>query len=456
MYRNKDREGRGTRMRVTRGFLSACFILLAGTAYGQYDAPPSYYTSATGTGLTLKSQLHDIIDAHTNIGYDGVTTAIKTVDEDPVNTTNVLLIYNRASVSKNSFPNSWNREHQWPRSLGVGDTGVDYSDCFNLRPCDPSLNSSRSNSPYGIGSGFFNPGSADQGDCARSCFYMAVRYDGSDSSTGDLELRDISSAGQLQANEMGDLSWLLLWHYIDTPDTFEQRRNHLIYTNYQYNRNPFVDHPEWVWTIFSNDHTNDSKLYVGSTAPADGAGTITVDFGTLQLGSNLPAPVSVTLNRAGGDPTYYEVSATGVATADRIGRNNGFADTLSTQTIEVSLAAGTTDSFGYKTGTIIIDNLDPTNEGTGTGNLDGNDIINVTVRVGGFADSDFDGDVDQEDFGRFQACLTGHLDPYGIYNPSECSLFDWDHQDDVDQDDFDHFLLCMSGPDVPYDPNCAN
>jgi endonuclease I len=423
--------------------------------FGQYEPPTDYYDSATGTAAVLKNQLHDIIDNHADIGYSGVTNAIEELDEDPAQPANILLIYNRDSVSPGGFPSVWNREHQWPRSRGIGDSGIDFSDCFNLRPCDSDINSTRSNKPYGSAGGFWNPGSDDQGDCARSMFYMAVRYDGSDYATTDLDLRDVVSESQLQANEMGDLSSLLFWHYIDPPDTFEKRRNHLIYSNYQFNRNPFIDHPEWVWTIFSNDHANDSKLYVGDTIPGDGVSSINIDLGTLQLGASPPDPVPVTLYRNGSDPTYYNVTASGVADTAHLG-NNGFPNTIDTQTIEIGLTAEATDSFGVKTGTVVIDNLDPSNEGTGTGSLDGNDVITISVRVAGFADSDFDGDVDMQDFGEFQACLTGDKDHYGIYDPARCSLFDWDHDEDVDQEDYSHFQNCLSGPDIPYDQSCAN
>jgi hypothetical protein len=72
-----------------------------------------------------------------------------------------------------------------------------------------------------------------------------------------------------------------------------------------------------------------------------------------------------------------------------------------------------------------------------------------------FADDDRDGDVDQDDYGRFQACHTGQgpvtLDP-------GCACFDRDSDGagdgDVDQDDWGAFEACASGPDVPVDPTC--
>lgn len=45
---------------------------------------------------------------------------------------------------------------------------------------------------------------------------------------------------------MGILSDLLSWHKMDPVDEYEIHRNNLIDINYQHNRNPFIDYPEWV------------------------------------------------------------------------------------------------------------------------------------------------------------------------------------------------------------------
>jgi hypothetical protein len=68
-------------------------------------------------------------------------------------------------------------------------------------------------------------------------------------------------------------------------------------------------------------------------------------------------------------------------------------------------------------------------------------------------DFDRDGDVDQEDFGRFQACLTGPAVP--VVDP-ECLGANFDGDVDVDQVDFVIFQGCVSGANVPVDPNCSN
>lgn len=68
------------------------------------------------------------------------------------------------------------------------------------------------------------------------------------------------------------------------------------------------------------------------------------------------------------------------------------------------------------------------------------------------ADFDRDGDVDQVDFGVFQACLSGSGFPQT--NPA-CIEARLDGDEDVDQDDFGLFQGCMSGAHVPADPKCA-
>jgi endonuclease I len=46
------------------------------------------------------------------------------------------------------------------------------------------------------------------------------------------------------------MSTLKDWHEEDPVDDFERHRNEVIYTDYQSNRNPFIDHPEYVEQIW--------------------------------------------------------------------------------------------------------------------------------------------------------------------------------------------------------------
>jgi endonuclease I len=140
-----------------------CFIailgLLAGqAAYAQPYAPPvGYYAAAEGlSGPALKAALHSIIRNHTVIPYTAYWTdtwdALKVLDQDPLNPANVRLIYSNGSVpawdtdgdgNSSTSADSWQREHLWPRSSGIGNTGADTSDLFNLRPIRISVNASR-------------------------------------------------------------------------------------------------------------------------------------------------------------------------------------------------------------------------------------------------------------------------------------------------------------------------
>jgi hypothetical protein len=68
-------------------------------------------------------------------------------------------------------------------------------------------------------------------------------------------------------------------------------------------------------------------------------------------------------------------------------------------------------------------------------------------------DCDHDGDVDQEDFGFFQSCLSGSGN---VQDAPECEAALLDDDLDVDQDDFGIFQACISGPNVLADPACAD
>lgn len=78
----------------------------------------------------------------------------------------------------------------------------------------------------------------------------------------------------------------------------------------------------------------------------------------------------------------------------------------------------------------------------------GSAAVRIIVRQRG--DQNFDGDVDQEDFGAFQACLTGD----GVARTESCILADLDLDGDVDVFDFNLFLPCLSGADQPAEPGC--
>ncbi|MHC4443432.1 MAG: sulfatase-like hydrolase/transferase [Planctomycetota bacterium] len=72
--------------------------------------------------------------------------------------------------------------------------------------------------------------------------------------------------------------------------------------------------------------------------------------------------------------------------------------------------------------------------------------VNLNVFIPG--DLNLDDDVDQEDFGKFQACFSGT----GVAFAEGCGQSDFDFDNDVDLSDFNMLQSCMSGPNQP--PGC--
>lgn len=68
-------------------------------------------------------------------------------------------------------------------------------------------------------------------------------------------------------------------------------------------------------------------------------------------------------------------------------------------------------------------------------------------------DFDDDGDVDNQDFGHLQACMTGLTVP--VQDPA-CMGARLDSDSDIDQTDLAKFIDCVSGPDQPYDVTCLD
>ncbi|HEY0453099.1 endonuclease [Actinophytocola sp.] len=231
---------------------------------GDYDQ--TYYRTAIGlTGPALKSELHRIIRTNSKLTYDQVWEALKVTDQDPANANNVILLYSGRSQAKSTNggnPDDWNREHVWAKSHGdFGTATGPGTDIHHLRPEDVTVNGARGNKDFDNGGSVvgeapgnrtdadsWEPRNAVKGDVARMIFYMAVRYEGDDG-FANLEMNNSVSNGT--APYLGRSSVLLAWNAQDPPDSFEQRRNQVIYDQFQHNRNPFVDHPEWATAIWN-------------------------------------------------------------------------------------------------------------------------------------------------------------------------------------------------------------
>ena len=258
-----------------RSSTTLVLLFAASAALGQ--PPAGYYDTAAGlSGEPLRQALHDIIDGHNSLSYAQLWSAFQTTDVRPDG--KVWDIYsdvpggtapysytfvNDQCGTYNSEGDCYNREHTFP-SDWFNDAFPMYTDLFQVMPTDGFVNNKRGNLPYGLvgavdwtsqngtRTGMANvqgysgtvcePIDAFKGDVARNYFYMLTRY----------KDEAVSWNSDMLAN--GDLSnWaeylLLQWHQNDPVDTKEQARNNAVFA-LQGNRNPYIDHPEWVVSVW--------------------------------------------------------------------------------------------------------------------------------------------------------------------------------------------------------------
>jgi endonuclease I len=402
---------RFSKRRIFRICLSICIVacaILSEQAAAQWDEPPGYYSGATGTGPTLKNQLTSIMSAgHIQRQYGDFRFSAAIHDQDPNNPSNILLVYNVASVPATwDSGATWNREHVWPQARQPGSASNNsqgnLGDPHALRPSNPGINSSRGNKPFGffdtfgqhgsVGQYYF-PGDTDKGEIARSLFYSDTRW----TSLG-LSLTDSFPTG----NQMGGLSALIAWHYLETPDEFERRRNHTIYSsadNPQYftnNRNAYVDRPEFVWSVYVNQ-SNDSTITIdGGVLNGGGESTLDLVFGPVIVDSSFSASQLVTLDKNGLDGTYYSVQVFEDATSNVSGFYNAFrTGTIDSATLDIGLQFDS-NLPGVTDGLIVVDNLDvTTGGGTGNGSNDGDDFIDLSITVLDHANPSFSNLMDE-------------------------------------------------------------
>jgi endonuclease I len=401
-------------------------LLLPSLALGAYEAPnpaynppASYYNAATGTGTTLLNSLHTIVSSMTSLTYGDARYAFAKTDADPATLGNIKLAYTNTSVSGTWDQGmTFNREHVWPKYwLNVTSDQVDNdykgpaSDLFELIPANPTVNSTRSNYPYGsinsngvysggtygtntaAGATYWFPSAQNAGEVARAIFYMATRYSTyTDTSTGVSAQHSLTlvNGDPTARYTMGDLQSLLKWNYQYGVDNFERARNQTIYSSTYFNpstnktvgpqgnRNPFVDHPEYVWAIFGGS-PNTSQISVASP---------NVNLGTVFIGGTIPTS-NVMISKTGSTPTTYDVTLNNATTA-AAGVGQPFDYNNVNRTITVGLPSSVNTTAGLKTGSVTINNTDLTSAGAGQGSADANDVINVSATVLAHANASFD------------------------------------------------------------------
>lgn len=268
------------------GFLAAVTIAVA-------QPPANYYNSANGlTGTPLKLALHEIIKNHTTISYGQLWNAYWSTD----NKGNGVVWDMYSDVPGGTPPYTYemvtdqcdgngcsqdkkegicyNREHSWPQSW-FNEQSTPRTDLHHIFPTDCWVNYERSNNPYGeVRSGttfrngsklgpcktagysgtVFEPIDEYKGDFARAYFYMSVRYYGEDSGW---KSSDMTNKSEIKPWAM---AMLLRWNDLDPVSQKEINRNNVIYNDYQHNRNPFIDHPEYARMIWDPAWSADENI----------------------------------------------------------------------------------------------------------------------------------------------------------------------------------------------------
>jgi len=243
--------------------------------------PTGYYNSAQGlSGNNLKIALYNIIKNHNQQSYAALWTAFQTTDAKTNGKVWDIYSHNPTGPQPyeytfvsdqcgnyNSEGDCYNREHTWPQSWFNSEAGP-VSDLFHIYPTDGEVNGKRSNYPYGnvsnpswtsmnggklgpcTNAGYnqtvFEPINEYKGDLARSYFYMSTRYYSEDGnwSTSDATNKAIILPWQMNV--------LLAWHHQDPVSQKEIARNNAIYSSYQNNRNPYIDHPQWADSVWAS------------------------------------------------------------------------------------------------------------------------------------------------------------------------------------------------------------
>lgn len=270
----------------------------------------NYYSGTENlSGYHLKSKLHDIITNKTISWHYGDLPAIyATTDVDRYyeNNGSLLDIYSEIPTGPDAYEYNfsqlistanaeglgYNREHAVPQSTFNSSYPM-YSDLFFVIPTDARINQLRSNYPYGIvgnASYTFSNGSRQgtnaipnspyaerayepidefKGDVARMLLYYVVRYEGKLSSfnfnSNALPSKDRNPMDGTEERgfEQWYLDMLLSWHNLDPVSQREIDRNNYIY-QVQNNRNPFIDHPEWVANIWAQTITSTAPPVVNN------------------------------------------------------------------------------------------------------------------------------------------------------------------------------------------------
>ena len=252
----------------------------------------TYYNSISNhlTGSSLQSSLQKLLEStHDAKSYSSLWTAYKTTDIKP-GTNYIWDMYSNYNyvVGTDQAGNfsaegqKYNREHSIPKSW-FNDEAPMYSDIHHLFPTDGFVNGKRSNFPYGevgeatytskngskLGSSSFSgysgtvfePIDEYKGDFARTYFYFATRYQGvATSGNGSAVFKKTYPYLTDYA-----LNLFTKWSEMDPISQKEIDRNNAA-QDFQGNRNPFIDHPEYINKIFGGNTSIDDDVNHSSSS----------------------------------------------------------------------------------------------------------------------------------------------------------------------------------------------
>ena len=295
---------------MKKNFLTFVIILIGLSAQAQI--PSGYYDNANGkTGDELKAALHDIIKDHTTITYGNLWNAFWSTDNKGNG-----VVWDMYSDIPNGTPpyiyqmgqnqcggyeqegDCYNREHSWPQSWFSGnDQSTPSRDLHHVFPTDGFVNSQRSNHPFGEVSNatwtsqngsklgtcksslgysgtVFEPIDEYKGDFARALMYMSVRYYTEDS--------DWSTSGMTEKSVIKPwaIAMLLNWSDNDPVSQKEIDRNNVIYSDYQHNRNPFIDYPDYAHMIWDGNWSGNGDYVKVTSQPEDWSGDYLIVYET--------------------------------------------------------------------------------------------------------------------------------------------------------------------------------
>jgi endonuclease I len=355
---------------AVRKFTLPFFLIIISVSLSWAQVPANYYDGISGTGYTLKTNLHNLINGHTSRTYDQLWTDMQSTDNDGVyeGDGTVLDMYSENPTGADPYNFTWvtdqcgnyggegdcyNREHSFPKSW-FNDASPMYTDLFHLYPTDGYVNGQRGNFPFGEtdsptwtsdnGSekgpssypGYtgtvFEPIEEFKGDFARTYFYMATRYEDVIASWPGSDMLDGSSD---KVFTDWALNMLIDWHETDAVSQKEIDRNNAVY-DIQGNANPFIDHPEWVCEIWGS-----------SCGPTLSASASNISGYTYVVGNGPSASQSFELSGSNLDgsqvtltaPTNYEISTDNSTFSGSLNVNYT-APTLSATTIYIRLKSG--------------------------------------------------------------------------------------------------------------------